>query len=156
MSDANPKETARKIACDALLHEYNFVESLIPLYRQFQMQLVRYGLLIYVALIALIAARVGADLAPKVFHAAVALAPYPIAFLLLAFTTTEVRIMRASRHISDKIAPDMKRLSGNRDVLTWEIAPGGSLTWLAKLASTSISLNSSLLFEQARMTALIY
>ena len=140
MCHSPQSESARKIAADALLHAYDFVESLIPLYRQFQMQLVRYGLLIYTALITLIAVRVGADLGPKVLHAAAALAAYPIAFLLLGFTTTEVRIVRASRHVKQKIAPAMKYLSDDLDVLTWEFAPGGTINWLEKAFSTSISL----------------
>ena len=140
MSHTSQKESARKTAADALLHEYNFVESLIPLYRQFQMQLVRFGLLIYVALISLIAVSVGKQFEPKVLHAVTALASYPIALLLIAFATTEVRIIRASRHVSKKIAPALKCLSDDLDVLTWETAPGGSLNCLERFFSTSLSL----------------
>lgn len=140
MSHTTKDESARKIAADALLHEHDFVESLIPLYRQFQMQLVRFGFLIYAALTALIAARVGGQLDPKILHAVAALTSYPIAFLLLAFATTEVRIMRASRHVSKKIAPALKCLCDGVDVLTWEAAPGGSLNSLERFFSTSISL----------------
>ena len=139
MTVAPADDTTRKIATDALLREHDFVESLIPLYRQFQMQLLRSGLIFYTGLLGLVAVRVAADLLPKVLHATLGLVSYPIAFLLLGFATTEVRITRASRHISEKLAPLVQCLGGGLDLLTWEQAPGGTLNKLQKIISTSLS-----------------
>jgi len=122
----------KQIAKDGLLREYDFVESLIPLYRQFQMQLLRYGLLVYTAVLGLIVSsfQTGSSAASiqRIAYAAVALLPFLISLLLFIFLTTEIRIKRASKHVQEIIAPKIKQLSNGFDVLTWELSPGLFLT----------------------------
>lgn len=89
----------KQIVKDGLLKEYDFVESLIPLYRQFQMQLLRYGILVYSAALFLIASSfpTGSNTSSMqhIAYAAVALLPFLISLLLFIFLTTEIRIKRA-------------------------------------------------------------
>lgn len=140
MSNVPKKGRARRIVAEALLHEHDYVESLIPMYRQFQMQLVRFALYIYIALIGLIAVGVAKKYDLTILYAVLALVSYPISFLVLAFATTEIRIARASRHVSKTIAPILKELSGGFEALNWEIAPGRHLNSFERFLSTSISL----------------
>ena len=138
----------QQIVKDGLLKEYDFVESLIPLYRQFQVQLLRYGFLVYTAVLGLIVASFqtvgGTNSIQRIAYAAIALLPFLISLLLFVFLTTEIRIKRASVHIQKIIAPKIKQLSNGFDVLTWESSPGLHLTEVERKLSTSTSLVYSL------------
>lgn len=150
MSQGGKKDRTELIK-DALLKEYEFVESLIPLYRQFQMQLVRYGFLVYAAALALFAAglrttallsasRVSSGLLDSLVPAVLAVVPFAVAFLLFAFATTEARIKRASSHVTAVLAPKIEKLLGSNDLFTWEKEPGSQLNRAERFISTSTPL----------------
>lgn len=145
----NAASTApRELAGEALLQEYQFVASLIPLYRQFEMQAVGFAVAIYSAALGLIVASLQAA-NPERFTQAIrvmaALLPYPALLLVIGFSVMEVRIIRASRYIDDLLAPMLDRLiegSGvelPRPLLRWESGPSSRLTDFEKaLASSSV------------------
>src|SRR6267154_281207 len=103
-----PNSEARELAGEALLHEYQFVSSLIPLYRQFEIQAVGFAVALYSAALGLVVASLQAA-HPERFGQAIrvtaALLPYPALLLVVAFAVMEVRIIRASRYIDDLLAP---------------------------------------------------
>ncbi len=133
-----------QIRKDGLLKEFDFVESMIPLYRRFQMQLLQYSFIVYTAVLGLFTASLKLGNQQNQFENiilnTITLLPFLIAILLLVFWTTEIRIRRAILHISNVIAPKMKDLSGGLDILTWETSPGTQLKLLEKLLSASVSL----------------
>lgn len=120
----------------ALLKEYDFVSSLIPMYRRFEMQTLGIGILVYTSVLGLLVSsfieskpdQLGLD---DVTAGALAVLPWLISLLMFAFITMETRIIRASRHLDRTIAPKVKDLV-NEDVLTWERSPGKHLSWLEK------------------------
>lgn len=139
-------EQEATIMKDALLKEFEFVSSMIPLYRQFQVQLLRFGIFAYTAVLTGIAFRLGMD-APNVSSAvaaALALLPFLVGLLLLSFSTTEIRIKRASSHIDKTIATKLRDLAGGEDVLTFEQDPGSHLTSFERSLSTSTFMISAL------------
>jgi len=121
-------------AVEVLLREYDFVSSLIHLYRQFQMQAVGFAMILYAAILGLLGAAVTSDRFGAILLYSAALVPVPIALLILAFGVMEIRIRRASQYIDLHIRPCMNELLrdvpllGGRTFLAWERSPGASLT----------------------------
>jgi hypothetical protein len=121
----------------AILHEYDFMTSLIRMYRGFQMQAVGLALGVYGAIVTLIGSAVPAGGAGDVVRISAALVPWPATLLLLAFAVTEVRIARASGHVAKEIAPLAQDLLYSPRVLNWERSPGRHLTPFQARLSTS-------------------
>ena len=148
----------REIASQALLKEYEFVESLIPMYGRFQIQIVGFAVLVYTAVLGLIATTVAkqsetggsvqqagqaqtdgiSQALTGVVNGSLALLPWVVVILALIFLVTETRIMRASRHIRTRTAGSLHHLLDGQVVLTWEGDPGSQLNLWERFLSTSI------------------
>ncbi len=117
----------------ALLAEYQFVSSLIPLYREFEMQAVRLAIVILTATAVFIASSDSKD----DILMALAFVPCLMALILLALSGMEVRIIRASRYVDRSLAPQFRHLAKNDAVLRWETAPRVHLApWQVVMSGT--------------------
>jgi hypothetical protein len=125
------------VRISALLEEYRFVSSLIPMYREFEFKTLQLAISILAAALALWAALFDEDPALNFFLGV--LLGLPLALLLFAMAAIEARIVRASRYIGNAIVPDIRALSGSHEVLNWELDPGRFVTaeWWRPLLSTT-------------------
>jgi len=78
------EEKESELAYDAMMKEYDFVASLIRLYRETQMQLVRFGVTLYAATLAFVAGTAHDDGLVEVGAVAAALVAWPIVMLVHA------------------------------------------------------------------------
>lgn len=124
------------IQAEAMWKEYDFVSSLIPLYRGFEMHSMQLAIAIFTAAAGFIAAALEKENWDLVYFIG-ALLPWPMALILLVVATMEMRLVRASRWIRFAIAPrvDWNRGSQRADpVIQWEADPNRYLDGsLAKL-----------------------
>lgn len=127
------------LLCDAKLKEYEYVLSLILMYRRFQMQIFGLAIAVYAAFIGLIGSVIGAKagLDAPLSYAAL-FAPWLFGILVASFWTMELRMWRASRFIRYELATELQEILG-RDVFTFEEAPGRYISKFEKLFSSSIS-----------------
>jgi hypothetical protein len=110
----------------AILAEYEFVSGLIPLYRSFEMKVLRLAILILTALAVFVASAIEVHNTDNALLG-LAFVPGLMAFLVIALAGMEIRIVRASRYIDGEIRPRLRALAGH-DVLRWEQAPSRFLT----------------------------
>jgi hypothetical protein len=133
-----------RIASEALLKEYDFVTSMIPLYRGFEMQALHLGVLVFAAATGFVASAWESGNLELVFYIA-AFLPWPMTTLMLVIAGSEVRIRRASLHIDQEITKRFARYTEVDDILTWEHSPSrllsrsqrrfaGSWTFIAVIA----------------------
>lgn len=140
--DNDPSESNERVEVDlvheteraALIKEYDFVSSLIPMYRRLEIQAVQLSLIIVVAATGFIGEALR-DNKPAAYFAAAAL-PLLLSFILLAICGMEVRIVRASRFLDRSIGQRLKELTG-REVLKWERSPGLHLDRLQRRFQSS-------------------
>jgi hypothetical protein len=124
-------------AVDAVLHEFDFVSSVIPLYRGAQFRIVAFGLAVYGAIGALLgnalrSGGTGNDLMLTV----VALLPWFQFALVGALTMSEMRIVRTSHYLSKRLYPRLQSLT-RRKTMDFERQPSGELKcWEMVLASS--------------------
>lgn len=118
----------------ALIKEYDFVSSLIPMYRRLEIQAVQLSLIIVVAATGFIGEALSHDPLAAAFAAAAL--PLLLSFILLAICGMEVRIIRASRFLDRSIGQRLKELTG-REVLKWERSPGLHLDRLQRRFQSS-------------------
>jgi hypothetical protein len=121
-STGSPPEADRlKSSVDAAMHEFDYVASLIPLYRKLQLQIVAFAFVAYGAFIGLLGgSKDGTPIA--VVNTVAALGPWLAFALLSAFLTAESRIVRASQYIEKTLYPKVDGLLGVQ-VLGFERAP---------------------------------
>jgi hypothetical protein len=118
------------IQADALWKEYDFVSSLIPLYRGFEMQAMQLAIAIFTAAAGFAASALDKGNWDFVFFLG-ALLPWPLALVLLVVATMEMRLVRASRWIGAAVAPNVlwkAGLSAGKPVIQWEAEPNRYLT----------------------------
>ncbi len=98
---------------DAILREYQFVSSLIPMYRGFQMQAVGFAMVIYAALLTLWGASMNGQ-APvhEVVRYSAGAAPFFIALLVVSFGVMELRVRRANLYIGYTLSPIATAMGG--------------------------------------------
>src|SRR4051812_18450952 len=94
------------IQADAMWKEYDFVSSLIPMYRGFEMQAMHLAIVIFTAAAGFVASALDKGNWDLVFFIG-ALLPWPLALVLLVVATMEMRLVRASRWIEGAIAPNV-------------------------------------------------
>jgi hypothetical protein len=133
--------TQNAVAVDAVLHEFDFVSSVISLYRGFQVRIVAFGLVVYGAIGALLgdALRTGGDAGDSLILTVVALLPWFQFALVGALTMSELRIVRASHYLSKELYPRLRRLSG-RKTMDFELYPSRHLKGYEKVLATSMFL----------------
>lgn len=134
MANGNDEKTV-----EVHLKEYEFVSSLIPMYRRFQMQAVNFSLLVYTALVSLVGAIWDKD-HQKVLQIALPALPWLISAFLLSFVMMEVRIERASRYLDKTLGDWVRTILNEENLLQWETAPGVHLNFFKKLFSSSLPL----------------
>jgi hypothetical protein len=118
------------IQAEAFWKEYDFVSSLIPMYRGFEMHAMQLAIAIFTAASGLAAAGLGKGNADLVFYVG-ALLPWPLTLVLLVVATMEMRLVRASRWIGHAVAPRVTWETGSstrEPVLQWEAEPNRYLT----------------------------
>lgn len=115
------------LVCEALLREYDFVSSLIPMYRGFEVQALHLGVIIFAGAVGFVASALESGHLELVYFIA-AFLPWPMTTLMLMIAGSEVRIMRASLHVDREISKRFARYTGDDDVLTWEHSPSALLT----------------------------
>jgi hypothetical protein len=134
------EEKESELAYDAMMKEYDFVASLIRLYRETQMQLVRFGVTLYAATLAFVAGTAHDDGLVEVGAVAAALVAWPIVMLVLGYSVAEIRLRRASLFIRDTLSPAVNLLlkrPEQRNVLVFERNPGVHLSKLERRLSGS-------------------
>jgi hypothetical protein len=127
-------------ATDAVMSEYEFVVSLIRMYRGFQMQAVGFSIVLYTAVLGLIGSALPSTRFTDVASHTTALLSYLIAIVVLAFTVMEVRIRRASLYITHSLLPRLYELLDapkNAVILEFERAPSQHLTRFQRLFAHS-------------------
>ena len=133
---------------DGIIEEYKFVSSLIPIYRQFQNQSIRFVYMIYAAVIGLIAAAVAGILAVpgdstsssqvlEVAKVVGGLLPYFILVVAVNFLMADLRIKRASGFIVERVYPKLDALTSSTDLLRWELSPGVYISKSDRILSSS-------------------
>ena len=136
------EEKESELAYDAMMKEYDFVASLIRLYRETQMQLVRFGVTLYAATLAFVAGTAHDDGLVEVGAVAAALVAWPIVMLVVGFSVAEIRLQRASLFIRDTLSPSVNLLlkrPEERKVLVFERDPGVHLSKFQRRLSGSHS-----------------
>lgn len=121
----DPERT--RIASEALLKEYEFVTSVIPMYRGFEIQALHLGILVFAAAAGFAASAWESGKLELVYYIA-AFLPWPMTTLMLMIAGSEVRIRRASLHIDQEITTRFARFTEMTDVLTWEHSPSKLLS----------------------------
>jgi hypothetical protein len=118
------------IQADALWKEYDFVSSLIPLYRGFEMQAMHLAIGIFTLAAGFAASALEQGNWELVFFVG-ALLPWPLSLVLLVVATMEMRLVRASRWIRSAEAPNVLWEAGpsqGKPVIQWEAEPNRYLT----------------------------
>jgi hypothetical protein len=116
------------IQAEAMWKEYDFVSSLIPMYRDFEMRAMQLAIVIFTAAAGFAGSGLEDDNWDLVFYVG-ALLPWPLAVVLLVVATMEMRLVRASRWILLAVAPHVTwESSSNQPVLQWEAEPNKYLT----------------------------
>jgi hypothetical protein len=113
------------IESTAFWKEYDFVSSLIPLYRSFEMHAMQLGIAIFTAAAGFAAAALDKGNWELVYFVG-ALLPWPLTLVLLVVATMEIRLVRASRWIKRELAPRVVWHTGSdedKKVLQWEAEP---------------------------------
>lgn len=107
----------------ALIEEYKFVSSLIPMYRRMEARALQLSILVVAAALTFMASLLSdAEVLSALSVGAVV--PFPLLIVLLTVAGMEVRIIRASRFIRDVLAPRIQTLAGDHELLTFESSPG--------------------------------
>lgn len=122
-------------AIDCVMSEYEFLVSLIRMYREFQMQAVGFSILLYTAVLGLLGSALQSKKLTVVAGLTTALLPYLVFIVVLAFTVMEVRIRRASLYITSTLTPRLQALLGAPQgavILEFESAPSRHLSWSLK------------------------
>lgn len=147
MPDGGEDASEPRTACDGRLHfedeteraaliqEYGFVSSLIPMYRRLEIQAVQLSLIIVAAAAGFIGEALRDN--PLAAYFAAASLPLLLSFVLLAICGMEVRIIRASRFLDRTVGQRMKELTRGRQVLKWERSPGLHLDRLQRRFQSS-------------------
>ena len=126
--DAQPARDS--IQADALWKEYDFITSLIPMYRGFEMHAMQLAIAIFTAAAGFAASALEKGNWEFVFFLG-ALLPWPLALVLLVVATMEMRLIRASRWIKNDVAPNVLWHAGpsaGKPVMHWEAEPNRYLT----------------------------
>lgn len=113
------------IESTALWKEYEYVSSLIPMYRGFEMHAMQLGIAIFTAAAGFAAAALDKENWELVYFVG-ALLPWPLTLVLLVVATMEIRLVRASRWIVEELAPRVGRHTESdehENVLRWEAEP---------------------------------
>jgi hypothetical protein len=125
MSDAGTNRT--RLAVDAALKEYDFVSSLIPMYRHFEITAVQLSLVIFTAAAGFVASLAQDDRWTLILFVAGSL-PLVLSLVTLAFAGMEMRIVRASRYIDRSLAPSIRKYAETDELILWEFSPSIHLT----------------------------
>jgi hypothetical protein len=113
------------IEATAFWKEYDFVSSLIPMYRGFELHAMQLGIAIFTAAAGFAAAALDKGNWELVYFVG-ALLPWPLTLVLLVVATMEIRLVRASRWIKRELAPRVMWHTGSDEdekVLQWEAEP---------------------------------
>ena len=127
-------------ATDAVMSEYQFVMSLIQMYRGFQMQAVGFSIVLYTAVLGLVGTALPSTKFADVVSLTTALLSYLIAMVVFAFTVMEVRIRRASLYITLSFLPrlnDLLNAPKDAVILEFERAPSAHLNRFQRLFAHS-------------------
>ena len=118
---------------DAVLEEYKYVHSMIPLYRGFQNQSIRFLFIIYAALIVLLGSQIGGQFDPAVTMKIVAFVPWIVEIIIVSWLMFEIRIIRASLFIQKRTTAKVDALTNSIDLLRWEMAPSRYISKIEKI-----------------------
>lgn len=130
-----------ELAFEALMHEFEFVSSLIKMYRETELDLVRMAITLYGAAIGIVGATLELEKGDEIGVMLGALLPWPILLLVLGYISAEIRIKRASRFIERTQSVEVNRLLNRipaTHVLTFERGPGKHLTPNEKRLASSL------------------
>lgn len=114
---------------NAILEEYKYVQSMIPLYRGFQNQSIRFLFIIYAALIVLLGTSIlGTTLLDNTggqtkLMAILAFIPWIVEVIIVSWLMAEIRIIRASKFTQIRITEKIDALTNSADLLQWEKSP---------------------------------
>jgi hypothetical protein len=125
-------------AVDAILHEYDFVSSVVPLYRGYQLRIVAFGLLVYGAIGALLGNALRTSGGDDLMLTVVALLPWFQLALVGALLMSELRIVRASHYLTKELYPRVFGLV-DQEVMGFELRPSKYLKPHERALSTSLS-----------------